>query len=386
MDLLQWTAASMLVCVIAAVLVAITVVGRSRKVRASPYTISAAGARNKDTLDTVKDGKLTSGFNAKTKTGEPAYDLSRLWYSLYGMEMYPGYLLARYAEHNTHVEDLGWLVDTLKDKLSWAEESMRDVFARRELLKTYVPLLQLPPPESFMNKNVLDAARGEVQLPSALDEVVDHVYRFSLFTPEFCEQLIAQVEHFLSWQTKQVEQGVPGSKDLSTRLCVVEQMGPVGEQLLDLLKNTIMDPLSRKLFPDVLNPDGDTSFRYGFIIGYSDSLKEGGNISRKALDTHTDDSEVTMTICLGREYTGGNVILRHLREDPNEGEEQTRIKMETGQATLFYGQQLHQVEDITSGERHIFVIWARSNKYRAANCPCCRMYRRNRCVCGPEMN
>jgi len=340
---------------------------------------------SQDTLQTLKDGQLGQNINRKGKTGEPAYDLSRLYYGLYGIENYPGYLQTRFAQHNKHVNDLDWLEKELEAKLASVKKSKKVVVEREQLLTTYVPKMTLPEKERIFSPELLNAARNSEDIPKVLKEVEDRVYTFPIFTPEFCEQLLDQVQHFADWKKEASTAGRPGTEDLSGRMCIVDQMGEVGEKLLDYLRDEIVDPLSKTLYPEVDDPNSKSSYRYGFILGYSNKPGEE-HVSRKALEAHTDDSEVTLTVCLGRDYEGGEVTLKHLRSHPNEGETQSSIKMKTGEATLVLGQQMHEVQEITNGERYIFVIWFRREKYRAAHCPCCRMFRRSRCVMGPEMN
>mmetsp|Transcript_4708 Transcript_4708/g.11570 ORF Transcript_4708/g.11570 Transcript_4708/m.11570 type:complete len:663 (-) Transcript_4708:429-2417(-) len=101
------------------------------------------------------------------------------------------------------------------------------------------------------------------------------------------------------------------------------------------------------------------------------------NISRVGLDCHTDDSEISLTIRLGKEYSGGAVGLRWKVSDAREGELQTKILQSNGEGTLFYGQQFHEVEAVTGGERQMLVVWFRGEShFRTNTCPCCRMNRR----------
>ncbi|CAD7945340.1 unnamed protein product [Amoebophrya sp. A25] len=233
---------------------------------------------------------------------------------------------------------------------------------------------------------------------------------------------------------------MPGAELLNTKLCVIDHINVIGPHVLDLLKKHVADPLLTILYPQVAqnttyhgdllhyNParsdrvdgvnyassgmaadDDDlygtppsspceagnslrnddlapTDYRYGFSIGYANANRDKANgsrnISRVGLDCHTDDSEVSLTIRLGREYEGGEVGLRWKIGDKFEGEEQCLIKQKNGEGTLFYGQQFHEVHPVTSGERQMLVVWFRGEKtFRANTCPCCRMHRRHDTNC-----
>jgi len=214
------------------------------------------------------------------------------------------------------------------------------------------------------------------------EELAPDNYKFPMLSEKFCAELLDEIERFLLWQATQVQNEVPGSRFLNTRLCVLDHMGKIGPHLLDLIKK-VVDRLNPWLFPEVCGETlakGGTDYRFGFSIGYSKTAELGKsktrNVTRNALDWHTDDSEISLTIRLGREFTGGGVNLRHLNDDARRGQLQKTFFQKTGDATLFFGQQNHEVEPVTEGERQMLVIWFRSSNFRSKTCPCCRMWRR----------
>lgn len=109
---------------------------------------------------------------------------------------------------------------------------------------------------------------------------------------------------------------------------------------------------------------------------------------RDALVFHTDDSEVTLNLSLGREFEGGELVLRGLRNGRGEGKEEARIKPRPGRAVLHLGQHLHEVTKVLAGERYALIMWARNEGYRETVCPCCLIARRDSagCVCGSALN
>lgn len=108
--------------------------------------------------------------------------------------------------------------------------------------------------------------------------------------------------------------------------------------------------------------------------------------SRKGLVAHTDDSEVTLNCCLGLEFDGGEVEFRGLRSSEDEGKLEDTVPAIPGIAMIHLGQHLHRVKDVTRGQRHALIVWCRSEDYRGANCPCCVLHRRSRCVCDATWN
>jgi hypothetical protein len=271
---------------------------------------------------------------------------------------------------------------------------------------------------------------------TVLREVAESVFQFPCLRPDVCEELLEEVGHFMAWSKEMVRRGVPGSAHLQTKLCVLDHLGAIGPRVLDVLQEALVHPLARALFPHTCptHPaeeegggaaeaaaeaeveqrggggqagegaastataipqrafDGacrartrttpslpPTDYRYGFSIGYASDptvAVDGRHVSRQGLVPHTDDSEISLTVRLGRSFQGGEVVLRHLKDDPRAGQEQHRVAYETGQGTLFYGQQFHEVEPVTSGERQMLVVWFRSQPFRDVSCPCCTKRRR----------
>ena len=131
--------------------------------------------------------------------------------------------------------------------------------------------------------------------------------------------------------------------------------------------------------------------RYAYILGYASkgaisSASASSLLSRVALVPHTDDSDVTLNVSLGREFEGGALRLRGLRSSAGEGQLQADIVPKVGRAVLHLGQHLHEVTAVTAGERFALIMWMRSHAYRAATCPCCMIFRRERCICAPAWN
>ena len=75
---------------------------------------------------------------------------------------------------------------------------------------------------------------------------------------------------------------------------------------------------------------------------------------------------------------GGEVALHGLR---GESKELTLVQPKVGRAMLHCGQHIHEVRNVSTGERHMLVIWFRSSSYRTNTCPCCVINRRNSCIC-----
>merc|ERR1712157_240657 len=84
------------------------------------------------------------------------------------------------------------------------------------------------------------------------------------------------------------------------------------------------------------------------------------------LDMHRDNSDVSFTVCLGREFQGGGLNFCGLLGKPNHRKLQHRIHHKVGRCITHLGYHRHGVEPTTSGERISLVMWAQSAVLRGS--------------------
>lgn len=219
------------------------------------------------------------------------------------------------------------------------------------------------------------------------------------------DRLIAEAENFGAWESGQEQPW--DSQGFNRRHVSLASAG------LDVVQDTLLSvcaPLAAVLFPSVAS-DGSNGasltfrddasalrpfychdfIRYAYMLGYASkgaisSADSSSLLSRVSLVPHTDDSEVTLNVSLGRSFEGGMLRLRGLRCTADEGTVQADIAPIAGRAVLHLGQHLHEVTAVTAGERYALIMWMRSHAFRAATCPCCMTFRRQRCICAPSWN
>ena len=85
------------------------------------------------------------------------------------------------------------------------------------------------------------------------------------------------------------------------------------------------------------------------------------------LDMHTDDSDVTLNVCLGREFTGAGLIFCGSMGQPNHRQFSTQYRHKRGCAVIHLGTKRHGADDITSGERNSLIIWNHNYQYRGTD-------------------
>lgn len=121
---------------------------------------------------------------------------------------------------------------------------------------------------------------------------------------------------------------------------------------------------------------------------------------QKDLAMHSDDSEITFNICLGKEFSGGDLYFGNVRQEANVQHNQISGKYshKIGYAIIHLGYLIHGAESISQGKRVNLIMWLRSSLYRNQICPCCRHFNRPtvqrlsnqsnysvvRCVCHPN--
>lgn len=156
----------------------------------------------------------------------------------------------------------------------------------------------------------------------------------------------------------------------------------------DLLFQLVVRPISRHLFRQTELERGELDYRHGYFVGYK--AKPTMSAPRERLVAHTDDSEVTLNLCIGDEFDGGALNFRGLRGTEGAGQEIIgTFEPRLGTALLHAGRHFHEVTQVTTGNRYMYIMWARSwSSTRGKVCPCCYLNRRqdNSCCCGPRWN
>merc|ERR1712176_1217079 len=100
------------------------------------------------------------------------------------------------------------------------------------------------------------------------------------------------------------------------------------------------------------------------------------------LRLHTDDSEITLNVCVDDAFEGGQLRVFNVRGKEYVGSDnahlrdasdlETRIQPRKGYAVLHRGRQFHSVSEVVSGRRVALIVWFRSLKgLRREVCPCC---------------
>ncbi|KAL9681666.1 hypothetical protein QQ045_013453 [Rhodiola kirilowii] len=178
---------------------------------------------------------------------------------------------------------------------------------REKILSNYQPLhseLYTMAIERYITPRFIKAVNEntEAGYRSIMAQPSPGVFTFEIFQPQFCELLLSEVENIKRWV-----------HDTKFRIMQPNTMVKCGVSLTDFGLGSMLDrlmdyirPISKLFFSDVGGGTLDTN--HGFIAEYGPDIDDNDGF-------HIDDSEVSLNVCLGDEFSGGNLYFRGIRCD-----------------------------------------------------------------------
>ncbi|CAL9760211.1 unnamed protein product [Musa acuminata subsp. burmannicoides] len=233
---------------------------------------------------------------------------------------------------------------------------------RKKLMSAYQPLhkeLYSLHPSAFFVPSFLKAINDntEESFRNFLCEPSPGIYTFPLFQPSFCELLLDEVENFEKW-VNTVKFKIMRPNTMNKYGAVLDDFGL--EAMLNKLIEEFVSPLAKVFFPEVGGSTLDS--HHGFVVEY-------GKEKDVELGFHVDDAEVTLNVCLGKDFFGGDLFFRGIRCDKHvntetQPEEILDYSHVPGQAVLHRGRHRHGAHPTTSGHRINMLLWCRSSVFR----------------------
>jgi len=219
---------------------------------------------------------------------------------------------------------------------------------------------------------VVPAVTGAVQqrTPAALRtvaaEVHPGVYAFDLLPAGICADLIAELEWIEAWCWQhQLHPIRPNTMNHYGAVLDIFGFAP----FLRRMMCAYVAPFAALFFPEVGGAALDS--HHGFVVEY----QPGKDVQ---LDFHVDASEVTLNVCLGKEFTGGSLYFQGVRcgqhqETPPQPGEEFEWQHRPGTAVLHRGRHRHGANAITSGARYNLILWCKSSRFASqfdeTDCP-----------------
>jgi len=210
--------------------------------------------------------------------------------------------------------------------------------------------------EKWLHSDVLSWLRdGRSERPYFIEELSPGIFSLSLFTAEFCSELSAEVKRC---ETSGEEKGIDMSRPNSMNKggATMSELGYA--PLMDSLQDCVFQHLASALFPVV---GSELTRHHSFVVQYSRAE------DRRGLDMHTDDSDITFNVCLGREFEGSSLQFCGMLGSPRHRRESLRYHHEVGRCVVHLGMHRHGADAIESGERINLISWNRNKSWRRSS-------------------
>ncbi|XP_030647026.1 2-oxoglutarate and iron-dependent oxygenase domain-containing protein 2 [Chanos chanos] len=188
------------------------------------------------------------------------------------------------------------------------------------------------------------------------EEAAPRVYRFPVFSKDFCQELIEELENF---EQSEAPKGRPNT--MNNYGILLNELG-FDEDFITPLREKYLHPVTSILYPDCGGQCLDS--HKAFVVKYA--MKEDLDLCY-----HYDNAEVTLNVSLGKEFTEGNLYFGDMRQVPLSETECVEVEHHVTEGLLHRGQHMHGALPITSGLRCNLIIWMRASRERNQLCPMC---------------
>ena len=206
-------------------------------------------------------------------------------------------------------------------------------------------------------RNILEdpsAADVNIKWKNLLRAECDGVYSFDLFNPDFCQMLIEEIDNY---EATSLPSRRPNTMNKSG--LILNDIGLEG--LMTSLLQCIISPISRVCFAKEVFAS-NLDHHHSFVVEYSASTVE----KDKFLDMHHDSSEITLNVCLGREFTGSGLKFCGQFGATSHRSLKYNYEHVVGRGIIHLGRHRHGADTILQGDRMNLIVWARSSCFRNA--------------------
>ncbi|KAF7029520.1 hypothetical protein CFC21_041240 [Triticum aestivum] len=233
---------------------------------------------------------------------------------------------------------------------------------RQKIVHLYKPLhqeLYSMHPSAFFLPTFLEAVRTntEESIASIMTEPIAGVFSFAMLQPNFCDMLLEEVENFEKW-VHAMKFKIMRPNTMNKYGAVLDDFGL--EAMLNQFMEEFIAPISKVFYPEV--GGGTLDSHHAFVVEY-------GKDRDVELGFHVDDSEVTLNVCLGKQFSGGELYFRGIRcenhvNSETQHEEMYDYSHVPGRAVLHRGRHRHGARPTSSGLRMNLLLWCRSSVFR----------------------
>ncbi|CAH8352567.1 unnamed protein product [Eruca vesicaria subsp. sativa] len=261
-------------------------------------------------------------------------------------------------------EKVKFMTDIMLRHLPHGERSraQRHSVYRQKIITNYQPLHKelytLVPKLCFVPSFIkaIDES-SEKSFRNIISEPSPGVFVFDMLLPSFCQMMLAEIQNFEKW-VGETKFRIMRPNTMNKYGAVLDDFGL--DSMLDKLMESFIRPITKVFFSDVGGATLDS--HHGFVVEY-------GKDRDLDLGFHVDDSEVTLNVCLGNQFVGGELFFRGTRCErhvntttkPDEIFDYPHVP---GQAVLHRGRNRHGARATTSGHRVNMLLWCRSSVFR----------------------
>eukprot|EP00854_Cymbomonas_tetramitiformis_P002438 gene2438-3170_t len=179
------------------------------------------------------------------------------------------------------------------------------------------------------------------------------IYSLQVLRGSICRQLVEEIDHAQ-------RAGLPLTRpnSMNNYGLILHEIG-LAEPIERLMRDYVA-PLARVFYPEW--GGGALDDLHAFTIQYS--LGEDRELSE-----HMDESEVTLNLCLGTNFTGAELFFRGIRDHPSSMKphpENITVTHAPGVAVLHLGQHFHGAYPILGGSRYNLIAWCKSSGFRSS--------------------
>ena len=208
-----------------------------------------------------------------------------------------------------------------------------------------------PAPRTIMSA---EARRSVLRI---VREECPGVFSFPMLAESACDSLIREIEHF---QSPAVNLPVRRPNSMNNYGVVVNELGM--ERAVDALQKNVLAAVAEALFPK--QGGGALTSHHAFVVQY----QEGKDLG---LDMHTDDSDVTFNVCLGKAFDGAGLTFCGVlgaAETAAPHRRKTAVYGHVrGRCVVHLGAHRHGADDLRAGERLNLILWNHSIAYRSSD-------------------
>jgi hypothetical protein len=190
-------------------------------------------------------------------------------------------LVESYVPKRLHVQ--------LFDELAGPQEEWFDAEFTKAMRFLY-HALEFPAAGGNSTEAKQAAATAKIALKRLLKPEAPGVYSFPMFKGTFCDLFLAELDNYYSTGLP-----TPRPNSMNNYGIIVNQIGMA--PMITVIQQMFLQPLAVQLFPEQASQFDQ---HHSFMVKY----RQGEDLG---LDMHTDDSDVTVNICLGKNFTGAGL-------------------------------------------------------------------------------